>query len=120
MDEDCHVAVRRCAGGYLSVEFGPGKPHGTARATLRGLVGSQSSCCGGASFPGQQSYRYFHSKQEVSVSQEASKRLALLRVSWGGYSGWQTLAVRNTPLSEAAFGDFDGDGAADVFRARCL
>ena len=34
--------------------------------------------------------------------------------------GWQTLAVRDEPLSSIAFGDFDGDGATDVFRTGCL
>ncbi len=42
---------------------------------------------------------------------------ALIDVSWGGISPWQTINVTASNLSDMAVGDFDGDGRADLFLA---
>ncbi|MCT2582148.1 FG-GAP-like repeat-containing protein [Actinophytocola gossypii] len=48
---------------------------------------------------------------------QGSRRLVAWRLSSGGTASWQPLAPYTFDVSEVGFGDFDGDGRIDVFRA---
>jgi hypothetical protein len=46
-----------------------------------------------------------------------TRRLTAWQLSAGGNSNWQDIAPYTYDVSELGFGDFDGDGKTDVFRA---
>ncbi|OLF10618.1 hypothetical protein BLA60_15710 [Actinophytocola xinjiangensis] len=48
---------------------------------------------------------------------QGTRRLVAWQVSSGGTGSWQSLAPYTFDAAEVGFGDFDGDGRDDVFRA---